>query len=111
MGPDLIIMKTRDAILLTIALFLLTSFVGLRVGATNVFLIYFLILGTAVWAAIDSSRIQLQRYRSGISYPPVVLFFGFLLLWVVAFPWYLSIRYKIKTGMAILKDGASNVAA
>ncbi|MGZ4963163.1 MAG: hypothetical protein ACXWDN_10415 [Limisphaerales bacterium] len=104
-------MKTRDAILLTIALFLLTSFVGLKIGGANVLLSSFLILGTAIWAAIDSSKIQLQRYRSGISYRPVVLFFGFLLLWVVAFPWYLSVRYKIKTGTAVLKDDATSIAS
>jgi hypothetical protein len=98
------IMKTRDAILLTIALFFLASFVGFNIGGKNVSLIYFVVLGTAIWAAIDSSKIQLLRYKSGISYGPVVLFFGFLLLWIVAFPWYLSMRYKIKTGTAVLKE-------
>jgi len=91
------IMKTRDAILLTIALFLLTSFVGLNIAGENVPLICFVVLGTAIWAAIDSSRIQFNRYRSGISYRPVTLFFGVLLLWIVAFPWYLAARYKDKT--------------
>jgi|SRR5665213_1344441 len=105
------IVKTRDAIFLTIALFLLTSLVGLNIAGKNVPLIYFMILGTAIWAAMDSSKIHLKRYRSGISYGPVVLFFGFLLLWIVSFPWYLSERYKIKTGTAILKDEATNVAA
>ena len=59
---------------------------------------------TAVWAAIDSSKLQLRRYKSGISYPPAVLFVLFLLLWVVAFPWYLAMRRKIQTGEAILKE-------
>jgi len=99
-------MKTRDAILLTIALILLTSFVGLNIAGQYVALSWFMILGTAIWAAIDSSKIQLNRYKSGISYGPFALFLGFLLLWVVAFPWYLVMRYRIKTGTAVLKDGA-----
>ncbi len=97
--------------MLTIAIFLLTSSVGIDVAGKRVSLSYFVIFGTAIWAALDSSRIQLKRYKSGISYGPVVLFLGFVLLWIVAFPWYLIVRYKIKTGTAVLKEGATNVAA
>jgi hypothetical protein len=57
-----------------------------------------------LWAAIDSSRIQLRRYRSGISCGPVVLFIGCAALWIVVFPWYLALRQKIKTGTAVLKE-------
>ena len=67
--------------------------------------------GTALWAAIDSSKIQLKRYKSGISYGPFVLFIGVAFLWIVGFPWYLSMRYKIKTGTAVLKDEVPKVAA
>ncbi|MFZ0826008.1 MAG: hypothetical protein WAO02_01165 [Verrucomicrobiia bacterium] len=63
-----------------------------------------MILGTALWAAIDSSKIQLKRYKSGISYGPVVIFLCFVFLWIVAFPWYLIVRNKIKAGTATLKD-------
>jgi membrane protein YdbS with pleckstrin-like domain len=70
-----------------------------------------MVLGTALWAAIDSSKIQLKRYKSGISYGPVVLFIAIVFLWIIGFPWYLAMRYKIKTGTAVLKDGATNVAA
>jgi len=62
------------------------------------------VLGTALWVAIDSSKIQLKRYKSGISYGPVVLFIACAMVWIVGFPWYLAMRYKIKTGTAILKD-------
>ena len=104
-------MKTRDAILLTVTLILLTSFFGLNIAGKYFPLSWFMILGTAIWAAIDSSKIQLKRYKSGISYGPVVLFFGIALLWIIGFPWYLSMRYKIKTGTAVVKDGTTNVAA
>jgi hypothetical protein len=96
-------MKTRPAILLTIALFLLTSMLGLQLGDANVRLSVFMILGTSIWAAIDSSKIKLKRYKSGISYEPVELFLYLLLLWIVAFPWYLSVRYKILHGQAVMK--------
>jgi hypothetical protein len=33
-----------------------------------------MVLGTAIWAAVDSSKIQLKRYKSGISYGPFPLF-------------------------------------
>jgi hypothetical protein len=67
------------------------------------------VFGTSLWAAIDSSGIQLQRYRSGIALKPFVLFLGCLLLWIVAFPWYLSVRYRIKNGLAELKEGGRAV--
>jgi hypothetical protein len=76
----------------------------------NINILMIMIFGTALWAAIDSSKIQLKRYRSGISYGPVVLFICFVGLWIVAFPWYLIIRNKIKTGTAILKDEATTNA-
>ena len=63
-----------------------------------------MILLTALWVAIDSSRLQLKRYKSGISYGPVLLFIAVALLWIPGFPWYLIVRYKIKTGTAVLKE-------
>ena len=104
-------MKTRDTIMLTIALLLLTQFIRFDIAGQAMSLTPVMVLITAIWAAVDSSKIHLKRYRSGISCGPVVLFFGFLLLWVVAFPWYLSVRYKILTGTAVLKDRVTHVAA
>ena len=97
--------------MLTVALLLLTQFIRFDIAGKEVPLTWFMVVITAVWAAIDSSKIHLKRYKSGISYQPVVLFLGVLLLWVVAFPWYLIVRHKILTGTAVLKDGATNVAA
>ena len=64
-----------------------------------------MVLGTAIWAAVDSSKLQLKRYKSGIAYGPVVIFFGCVMIWIIAFPWYLAMRHKIQTGTAVLKDG------
>ena len=104
------IMKTRDAILLTIGIALLELLFAIKIGNALVPVSIFLNAGMALWAAIDSSKIHLRLYKSGIACHPVVLFFGIACLWIIGFPWYLSVRYKIKTGTAILKDGATNVA-
>jgi len=91
-------MKTWQAILVTVAILVVSLFLP------PLFL-YVAIFGTSLWAAIDSSRIQLHRYKSGIALKPFGLFLGCLLLWIVAFPWYLSVRYRIRKGLAELKEG------
>ena len=63
-----------------------------------------MIVGTSLWIATDSKKIEIKKYKSGISYGPVVLFIATLLLWIVAFPWYLIVREKIKSGKAHLKE-------
>ena len=69
----------------------------------NILLITILIL-SSIWAGIDSSKIELKKYKSGISYGPIVLTILCLALWIVAFPWYLVVRTKIKDGKAELKQ-------
>jgi hypothetical protein len=69
----------------------------------NFALDWFMMLGTALWAAKDSSKIEFNRYKSGISSGTVVLFFACALFWIVVFPWYLVMRCKIKAGTAVLK--------
>jgi len=99
--------QTWIAILLTIGLLGVCTVIYRLTGFD---ISWIMVLGTALWAAIDSSKIHLKRYESGISYGPVVVFVGFVFLWFIAFPWYLIVRHKIKTGAAVLKDGATNVA-
>jgi hypothetical protein len=69
------------------------------------------ILITAIWAAADSSQVKLTRYRTGISYSPVVLFLAVCLLWIVGFPWYVYTRQKIKRGELLLKEGVGAAGA
>lgn len=104
-------MKARDAILLTIGIALLESLFAIRFGDVLVPVSMFVNAGMALWAALDSSKINLRLYKSGIAYGPVTLFFAIAMLWIIGFPWYLSMRYKIKTGTAVLKAGVTNVAA
>ena len=94
-------MKTWLAILFTIGLaagcLAISSLIGFN-------LMWILVPGTGLWAAIDSSKIQFRRYKSQIACGPVVLFIGCAFLWIVVFPWYLAMRYRIKTGTAVLKE-------
>ena len=103
-------MKTRITILFGVGIIAigLVSF-AVTGDATNI--VPIVIFGSALWVAFDSSKLQFQRYKSGIAYGPVSLFFGCLLLWIIAFPLYLVIRSKIKAGTAILKDAAPVVMA
>lgn len=59
---------------------------------------------TSLWAGIDSKKIELSRYKTGIRCRPVALFCCCYLLWIFVFPWYLWARSKIKAGEATLKE-------
>jgi len=93
-------MKTWPAIILTVGLIISCE---LLVALTGISLFVPMIVGTSVWAGIDSSRLQFRRYQSGISYGPVVLGVLCSMFWIVGFPWYLSTRHKIVTGLARLR--------
>ncbi|MEI9863381.1 MAG: hypothetical protein WDN00_02265 [Limisphaerales bacterium] len=93
-------MKTWIAILLTVGLIVVC---GLIVGFTGINLYVPMIVGTSVWAGIDSSRLHLSKYQSGISYSPIVLGILCSMFWIVGFPWYLSMRHKIIKGTARLR--------
>ncbi len=68
--------------------------------------IWIMVAVTALWAAYDSDRIGLPRYRTELSHGPIVVFLACALLWLVSFPWYLSLRYQVKSGKAALKEKA-----
>jgi len=92
-------MKLWKAILLTL---------GLEVLCVTIFVVthhnvhWYMMLATTLWAAIDSSKLQLKRYRSGVG--PVAFFFLCMLFWLAGFPWYLWMRQKILAGTAELKS-------
>jgi len=74
-------------------------------------IVWIMIAVTALWAAYDSDRVGLRRYKSELSHGPIVVFFACALLRVFSFPWYLSLRHKIKSGTLLLKHGTTNDAA
>jgi hypothetical protein len=94
-------MKWLLAIFITVGL-LVISYV---VSAFICFDLSWILIGlTSLWAGIDSKKIELHRYKLGISCRPVALFCCCYLLWIFVFPWYLWARFKIKAGEAVLKD-------
>ncbi len=94
-------MKLPYAILLTIGILIVT----LPFRLMHFPIMILIVIGTAVWAMIDSKKIELKKYHSGfISTDPIWVFVGFLLIWVLAFPWYLHMRYQVKNGLATLKN-------
>lgn len=56
------------------------------------------IFGTSIWAAIDSAKIDLQKYQTVIALHPVILFNLMYFFWFVLFPWYLVVRSQIRAG-------------
>jgi hypothetical protein len=94
-------MKWLLAIFITIGL-LAACYV---VSALIYFDLSWILIGiTSLWAGIDSRKIELHRYKLGISCRPVALFCCCYLLWIFVFPWYLWARFKIKAGEAALKE-------
>ena len=75
--------------------FLLT--VGLLLCMTVVNPIFAILL-SALWAAWDSAQVKLTRYRTFISHSPLGLFVVVCLVWIIAFPWYVAVRQKIRNG-------------
>ncbi|HET7228890.1 MAG TPA: hypothetical protein VFJ16_02680 [Longimicrobium sp.] len=61
------------------------------------------VIATALWVYFDAKKLDLARYRTGLINPEVVTI-GCFLMWIVAFPWYLSARHKIKLGQMPLKN-------
>lgn len=96
-------MKSWQAIGLTVLIVGVCMFLPPQV-------MFLVMAGTSIWAAVDSASIGLHRYKSGIAMKPFTLFLGCALLWIVAFPWYLSVRYRILNGQAQLKDGSGGEA-
>ena len=91
---------------LSLILVVVTVIVSEAVGFD---LMMFMILGTALWIAIDSKKINLKKYKTGLSYNPVILFLAVALLWIIGFPWYLHVRHKIGNGLAELKESDSEL--
>lgn len=67
-----------------------------------------IVLGTSVWATFDSSRIDLQAYRTRIAVHPMILFNLMYMFWVPLFPWYLVVRARIIAGTLPRKAPASS---
>ncbi|HXS95775.1 MAG TPA: hypothetical protein VN736_14320 [Candidatus Limnocylindrales bacterium] len=75
------------AIMITAGIFVAVCVVGYVIGATATsWLMIGVVVASAIWAAVDSSR-----KRLGAAFP-LIVFIGMCLLWFVTFPWYLVTR-------------------
>jgi hypothetical protein len=81
--------------LLAVAVLILSLFVGPAGPIIAV-------VGTSIWVAFDASKHKLAQYQNGLG-GPVGACLGSLLLWIIAFPWYLAIRSRIRSGVQPLK--------
>lgn len=64
-----------------------------------------MIVAISLWAAVDSHRIGLRRYKTRLAaVNPIVLFNVMYLLWPVLFPWYLVVCSRIGDGTLSRKD-------
>jgi hypothetical protein len=100
------IMGWRNSLLLTLLILVvgigLDKITGLPITAG-------MVLVTALWAAIDSHRIEIHKYKITGSLVPSFsnswsVFLFVLILWVYCFPAYLIIRGKILKGIIPLRN-------
>jgi hypothetical protein len=82
--------------LLAVVILVLAVFL---IGSTGVTI---LVVGTSIWVAFDASTHKLGQYQNGLGGPAGACV-GSLLLWIIAFPWYLAIRSRIRAGVQPLK--------
>src|SRR4051812_11392610 len=61
-------------------------------------------LATSAWAAWDSAKLGIKRYKTVFSLHPLVVFVFCALLWIVGMPLYLVARNKVVKGKAALKS-------
>ncbi len=107
-------MRVLKNIMITMGLFALSVLVGGLINASNPptpgsggaipGVAWLMVIGTALWAAVSAKRLEFRKYRSGLASGPTAVFLVNVLLWAVAFPWFLTIRDNIKDGSAELKD-------
>ena len=62
-----------------------------------------MVIGTALWVYFDGKRVGLARYRTLLLNPEVVTILCFL-LWIIAFPWYRHVRWRIANGTMPLRE-------
>jgi hypothetical protein len=76
---------------------LLAVMVGLNMATDTPVPGMVVVVGTAIWAAADSSALELHKYEGGTS-GPFVVFLAVLLVWVILFPVYLVLRSRQSAG-------------
>src|SRR5688572_1510987 len=99
-------MQLRFGIPLTILLLAVSTWIS---GSLPFNAYYLLVGSSAIWAASDSRRIGIERYQSALALPPIGILVGFVIAWPIVFPWYLRVRYRIRTSLLGPREARRNV--
>lgn len=69
---------------------------------------YYVLVGlSALWAVIDSRRLNISEHSSSQLLTPVGLIAWMAIAWPIAFPWYLKVRYHVARGESPDKAGST----
>lgn len=95
-------MRFLQALFFSLGVMLLSGYASVALEAPA--LPAFVVIGTALWVFFDAKKLGLSRYRTGLVSAEVATI-GCFLVWIIAFPWYLSTRRRILAGEQPLKEG------
>lgn len=91
--------------LLSLVFAFVVAFLDLAMDADNG-LMKFFVFGSSIWMAVDAAVIKATSFEKGhmwgttfFTHHPFGLFIAGLLLWIIAFPYYLCLRSRIKLGL------------
>jgi hypothetical protein len=86
-----------------LAAFIVTGILGLLCAWLSSIvgfdLYWLLVAACALWAAADSRAHGFKRFERVFPLEPTALFFTMLVLWPIAFPWYLNLKNKALQGL------------
>ena len=94
-------MRVVIAIIVTVII-LAAGYIASALVGMDVF--WLLVPATALWVAIDSAKLQMSRYKVLLNARPAALFCICALFWFFIFPLYLETRFRVKNGLARLKE-------
>jgi hypothetical protein len=92
-------LSTVNAILVALAILVPCLLVGFISPVTAKILVTVVIVGSSLWVGLESSRFNLQAYKSQVQATPFVLFTACVGLWPLIFPAYLIVRSKLLAGL------------
>lgn len=94
-------MKLWQAILLTIAIIFVLF---LLPDALIKPVLTMVILLSAIWVYNDAKKIDTKKYKSNLAMSPLALGIWTFILWLIFFPGYLWLRYRIKNNLIQTRD-------
>ena len=108
------LVRVLKNLVITLGLFALAVLVGGMINASRSpapqdsgaipGVVWLMVIATAVWAGISSSRLEFRKYKTSMSYHPATIFILHVMFWIVVFPYLLTVRDNIKDGSAELKN-------